>query len=119
MTQQIILYPLFLQIAISVILMFAWFRIGFQKVFSVIGSVASVGLAGWLFYYVWENGTQTIQAGNWEAPFGITFVADTLAVTLVLLTAIAGLAVSIFSAGSVLRDRLRFGYFPIFPGTNC
>ena len=114
MTQQIILYPLFLQIAISVILMFAWFRIGFQKVFSVIGSVVSVGLAGWLFYYVWENGTQTIQAGNWEAPFGITFVADTLAVTLVLLTAIAGLAVSIFSAGSVLRDRLRFGYFPIF-----
>ena len=114
MTQQLILYPLFLQMAISIILMFGWSKIRFQKVFSVIGSILSVILAIWLFAYIWENGTQTIQAGNWEAPFGITFVADMLSTTLVLLTAISGLAVSIFSAGSVLRDRLRFGYFPIF-----
>jgi len=33
---------------------------------------------------------------------------------MVLLTSIAGLAVSIFSSGSVIGDRLRFGYFPIF-----
>ncbi|MBT8296359.1 MAG: Na+/H+ antiporter subunit D [Gramella sp.] len=114
MTQQLILYPLFLQMAISIILMFGWSRIRFQKIFSVFGSVLSVGLAVWLFSYIWQNGTQTIQAGNWEAPFGITFVADMLSVTLVLLTAISGLAVSIFSGGSVLKDRLRFGYFPIF-----
>jgi multicomponent Na+:H+ antiporter subunit D len=114
MTQQIILYPLFLQIAISIILMFGWSRIRFQKAFSIFGSVLGVGLAIWLFAYIWNNGTQTIQSGNWEAPFGITFVADMLSVTLVLLTAISGLAVSIFSAGSVLTDRLKFGYFPIF-----
>ncbi|SDR84135.1 proton-conducting transporter membrane subunit [Christiangramia echinicola] len=114
MTQQLILYPLFLQMAISIILMFGWARIRFQKVFSIIGSVLGVLLAIWVFSYVWQNGTQTVQAGNWEAPFGITFVADMLSATLVLLTAISGLAVSIFSAGSVLKDRLRFGYFPIF-----
>lgn len=114
MTQQLILYPLFLQMAISIILMFGWSRIRFQKIFSIFGSTLSVILAIVLFNYIWQNGTQTIQAGNWEAPFGITFVADSLAATLVLLTAISGLAVSIFSAGSVLRDRLRFGYFPIF-----
>ncbi|CAL68494.1 proton-conducting transporter membrane subunit [Christiangramia forsetii] len=114
MNEQLILYPLFLQMAISIILMFGWARIRFQKVFSVFGSILSVGLAIWLFTYIWNNGTQTIQAGNWEAPFGITFVADMLSTTLVLLTAISGLAVSIFSAGSVLKDRLRFGYFPIF-----
>ncbi len=114
MTQQIILYPLFLQMAISIILMFGWSRIRFQKMFSVFGSILSLILSIWLFSYIWNNGTQTIQSGNWEAPFGITFVADMLSVTLVLLTAISGLAVSIFSGGSVLKDRLRFGYFPIF-----
>ncbi|TBW29873.1 proton-conducting transporter membrane subunit [Gramella sp. KN1008] len=114
MTQQLILYPLFLQIGIGIILLFAWSKIKFQKIFSILGSVVSVGLSCWLFYYIWNYGTQTIQSGNWAAPFGITFVADTLAATLVLLTSIAGLAVSIFSAGSVLKDRLRFGYFPIF-----
>nr|WP_232225333.1 proton-conducting transporter membrane subunit [Christiangramia salexigens] len=94
--------------------MFSWNNIRFQKIFSVIGSVASVGLAAWVFAFVWNNGIQTVQAGSWAAPFGITFVADSLAATLVLLTSIAGLAVSIFSAGSVLKDRLKFGYFPIF-----
>jgi multicomponent Na+:H+ antiporter subunit D len=63
---------------------------------------------------VWQGGTLSIQAGNWEAPFGITFVADTFAATLVLLTAIAGVAVSSFSAGSVIPARLKFGFFPIF-----
>lgn len=114
MTEQLILYPLFLQIAISIILLFGWSRIRFQKVFSIIGSTLGVGLAAVLFYYIWTHGTQTVQAGNWEAPFGITFVADMLSATLVLLTAISGLAVSIFSAGSVLKDRLKFGYFPIY-----
>jgi len=114
MNEQLVLYPLFLQMAISIILMFGWSRIKFQKVFSIFGSVLSLGLAIWLFTFIWNNGTQTIQAGNWEAPFGITFVADMLSATLVLLTAISGLAVSIFSGASVLKDRLRFGYFPIF-----
>ncbi len=114
MTQQIIIYPLFLQIAISIILMFSWNNIRFQKIFSVFGSFVSVVLAGWVFYYIWTTGTQTVQAANWSAPFGITFVADTFAATLVVLTSLAGLAVSIFSAATVLKDRLRFGYFPIF-----
>lgn len=94
--------------------MFSWNNIRFQKIFSVFGSFLSLGLAGWVFYYIWTTGTQTVQAGDWPAPFGITFVADTLAATLVVLTALAGLAVSIFSAATVLKDRLRFGYFPIF-----
>ncbi len=114
MTQQIIIYPLFLQIAISIILMFSWNNIRFQKIFSVIGSFLSVVLAFVVFYFIWTEGTQTVQAGTWPAPFGITFVADTFSATLVVLTALAGFAVSIYSAASVLHDRLRFGYFPIY-----
>ena len=94
--------------------MFFWNKINAQKVISITGSIIAVILSSYVFYYVWENGTQKVNAGNWDAPFGIVFVADTLAVTLVLLTALSGLAVSIFSAGSVIKDRLRFGYFPIF-----
>ncbi len=114
MTEQIVIYPLFLQIAISIILMFGWNNIRFQKIFSVIGSVLAVILAGVVFHFTWTEGTHTVQAGDWPAPFGITFVADTFAATLVVLTSLAGLAVSIFSAASVLKARLQFGYFPIF-----
>ncbi|MFO7720586.1 MAG: proton-conducting transporter membrane subunit [Gillisia sp.] len=114
MTQQLILYPLLLQLFLSIILMFAWKRISWQRVISILGGILNLGVSIWLFAYIWENGTQTIQAGNWEAPFGITFVADSLAATLVLLTSISGVAVSAFSASSLIPARLKFGYFPIF-----
>ncbi|MDR6299570.1 proton-conducting transporter transmembrane domain-containing protein [Mesonia maritima] len=114
MMQQLLLYPLLFQLLLSIILMFAWRRIDLQRVISICGSVVGLILSGILFYQVWTQGTQTVQAASWEAPFGITFVADTLAATLVLLTSISGLAVSSYSSASVIPARLRFGYFPIF-----
>lgn len=113
MTQQIVLYPLLLQLLLSIVLMFCWKKIKWQRVISIIGGIISIGVSGYLFAHIWQNGTQIIQAGNWEAPFGIIFVGDTLAVTLVLLTSISGVAVSAFSAASVVAARLKFGYFPI------
>ncbi|MBZ9729835.1 Na+/H+ antiporter subunit D [Salegentibacter sp. JZCK2] len=114
MTQQLIFYPLLLQMLLAILLMFFWRKINIQRVISMLGSIVHLAVSIGVFAYVWNNGTQTVQAGSWEAPFGITFVADTFAMTMVLLTSIAGLAVSIFSSGSVIGDRLRFGYFPIF-----
>jgi len=114
MTQQLVFYPLLLQMLLSIMLMFSWRKISWQRVISIIGSIVNVAVAIFLFSYIWENGTQVVQAGNWKAPFGIVFVADTLSATLVLLTAIAGVAVSSFSSASVVAARLKFGYFPIF-----
>ncbi|TDN95523.1 multisubunit sodium/proton antiporter MrpD subunit [Salegentibacter sp. 24] len=114
MTQQLILYPLLLQLFLAILLMFFWRKISAQRIISMIGSLIHLAVSIGVFAYIWNHGTQTVQAGDWEAPFGITFIADTFAATMVLLTSIAGLAVSIFSSGSVISDRLRFGYFPIF-----
>ena len=114
MTQQLILYPLLLQLLLAILLMFFWKKINTQRIISMLGSLVHLAVSIGVFAYIWNNGTQTVQAGSWEAPFGITFIADTFAITMVLLTSIAGLAVSIFSSGSVIGDRLRFGYFPIF-----
>jgi len=114
MTDQILMYPLLLQLFLAIVLMFAWNKTGWQKFISIAGSVLNLAFSIWLFMEVWQNGTLSVQAGNWAPPFGITFVADTFSATLVLLTALSGLAVSSFSAGSVIPPRLKFGYFPIF-----
>ncbi|HKL35557.1 MAG TPA: proton-conducting transporter membrane subunit [Salegentibacter sp.] len=114
MTQQLILYPLLLQLLLAILLMFFWRKINTQRIISMLGSIVHLAVSIGVFTHIWNNGTQIVQAGGWEAPFGITFIADTFAITMVLLTSIAGLAVSIFSSGSVIGDRLRFGYFPIF-----
>jgi multicomponent Na+:H+ antiporter subunit D len=114
MTGPLVIYPLLLQLLLSIILMFSWSKISWQRVISIVGGFINIALSAWLFAFIWNEGTQTIQAGNWAAPFGITFVADSLSATLVLLTAISGLAVSVFSASSIIALRLKYGYFPIF-----
>ena len=55
-----------------------------------------------------------MQAGDWPAPFGITFVSDTFSSVLVLLTSIVALSVSLFSTAAVSTNRIRYGYFAIF-----
>ncbi|HET8753998.1 MAG TPA: proton-conducting transporter membrane subunit [Salinimicrobium sp.] len=114
MTHNLVIYPVILQMFISILLMFSWSRTSWQKAISITGSIINLGVSIWLFSYVWENGFLIMKAGAWEAPFGIIFVADTFSVTMVLLTAITGLAVSVFSAATVIPARLKFGYFPIF-----
>src|SRR6056297_1500670 len=107
MTNDIIILPLVVHLFFSILLMFFWNKVNFQKIVSVVGNAVALGVAIWVFIFVYNNGTHIVDSGNWSAPFGIVFVGDMLAVTLVLLTAIAGFAVSIFSTISVIKARLR------------
>lgn len=91
-----------------------WRKTVTHRVLSIAGSLIGLGFAFNLFTKVFDGGILTMNAGNWEAPFGIVFVADLLSSTFVLLTAIAALAVSIFSATGVGRARMLYGFFPIF-----
>lgn len=113
MSQYLVIAPILIQFVIAVLLMFLWKRVMAQRVISIIGSTIALAFMLILFLQVWQNETMVMQAGNWEAPFGITLVSDMLSATLVLLTGIVGLAVSMFAAGSVVNARARFGFFPI------
>ena len=108
-----IISPVIFQLASAVLLLFFWGYTKIQKVLSILLTLSGLGLAIWLFTLVYQQGIQVTQAGDWAAPFGITFVADAFGVTMVLLTAIAGFAVSVFSSGSMSKDRLKFGYYPM------
>jgi len=113
MIQHIVLYPIIVQLLLAILLLFSWNSIKVQKLISTGGSIISLLVAIGLIMTVWNEGTLTIQAGSWEAPFGITFVADAFAATMVLLTAISGLAVSFFTVGTILKARLKFGFLPV------
>src|SRR5690606_31860616 len=99
-----ILAPVFIHLFSAVIQLIAWRKTITQRVVSIIGSSLGVLLAVRLLSRVHTDGILTLNASNWEAPFGIVFVADLLSATLVLLTSIAGLAVSFFSATCLHRQ---------------
>lgn len=54
--------------------------------------------------------------GGWGAPFGITFVADTLSAALSSAAGVVTLAVAIFARADVRARRRRAGFDPLFLG---
>ncbi|QTY26093.1 proton-conducting transporter membrane subunit [Flavobacterium sp. CS20] len=114
MSENIITYPLLVHLFFSIVLMFFWSKVKVQKIVTIIGNFIAFGVAIAVFVFTWQNGTHVVNAGNWDAPYGIVFVGDMLSATLILLTAIAGLTVSIFSTVSIINARLRFGFFSVY-----
>ncbi|HEY8387417.1 MAG TPA: proton-conducting transporter membrane subunit [Parasegetibacter sp.] len=109
-----IIAPVLIHLFTAILQLVFWRKTVTQRILSLIG--ASVGLlsALRLFAKVFYGDILTMNAANWEAPFGIVFVADTFSTTMVLLTSIAALSVSMFSSVGVGRARMLYGYFPIF-----
>lgn len=81
---------------------------------SVGGSVASLVAAVVLIAEVLDHGVIAGQIGGWQAPFGITLVADHLSAAMVLITAIIGLSVAIWSLAEIGPESARFGYHALF-----
>jgi multicomponent Na+:H+ antiporter subunit D len=86
---------------------------GAQRVLGVGGAAGLLigGLA--LLASVWHNGIQAVQMGGWQAPFGITLVADLFSAVMVVLAGLIGLAVAIYSLVTLDRGREAFGYYPL------
>lgn len=113
MTDNSIILPVIIHLVTAVILIFSWNNVSLQKIISITASVAALLTSIFIFEKTWDNGILTTQAGNWVAPFGITFIADVFSCTMVLLTNISAVAVCIFSTVGLRKERMRYGYFPI------
>src|SRR5690606_11479845 len=109
-----ILAPVFVHLFAAIVQLIFWRKTITQRFISVGGSLSGLLVAMRLFNKVHQEGILTMNASDWDAPFGIVFVADLLSVTLVVLTSIAAFAVSIFSSVGLSRPRMLYGYFPIF-----
>ena len=112
MINNLIIIPIIFQLSLAILLLAFWRKVLTQKILSITGSVVAVIIATMLFHTVYDGGILTMQAGNWQAPFGITFVADAFSTTMILLASISSLAVSVYSSVSIKKARLRYGYFP-------
>lgn len=85
-----------------------------QRWLSVIGSAALLAASIWLFIEVERNGIRAAQIGNWQAPFGITLVADLLGAIMVTLTGIIGFAVAIYSLATIPQAHENFGFHQLY-----
>ncbi|HUH73142.1 MAG TPA: proton-conducting transporter membrane subunit [Chitinophagales bacterium] len=114
MNANIILAPILIHLITAVISLFLWGRVLPQKILSLIGSLLVLISSVLIFFLNQKWGSIIVFAGNWKPPYGITFVTDTLSTIMLLLTAIVGLAVSIYSHVAISTSRIKFGYYPIY-----
>lgn len=114
MTDHLILLPIIIQLSLALILLFLWSRTNIQRITSIVGNLLVLAVSLHLFLKVSETGILVSQAGNWAAPYGITFAADLFSASMILITSLAGLAVSIFAAGTMRRRSSLFVFYPIY-----
>ncbi|MCG6112523.1 MAG: Na+/H+ antiporter subunit D [Paracoccus sp.] len=77
---------------------------------SVAGTVALLMASIMLMAEVLEQGVVAAQMSNWQAPFGITLVADLLGGVMVVITAITGLATVIYTLSEIPERMERLGF---------
>ena len=73
-----------------------WRRPSLQRIASLVVSTAFLWSAIVLFRASLDGTILATQFGSWDAPFGISFVADKLAAAMVLITAIMAVAIAIY-----------------------
>ena len=71
-----------------------------QRIFSIAGTLALVGVALYLNWLAADGTISVYRLGNWAAPFGIVLMLDRLAALMLLLTAVLALAVQLYALGS-------------------
>jgi multicomponent Na+:H+ antiporter subunit D len=109
----LLVLPILLPLLTAAAALLAWHRRRVQRLLGVAGAAVSLVVAVALLAEVDHRGIQAIQIGNWPAPFGITLVADLFAAIMIVLTALIGLAVAVYSLATMDAGREAFGYYPL------
>jgi multicomponent Na+:H+ antiporter subunit D len=103
--------PILLCLFSGALCLLCWGHVRLHKAIAVVTMAAHVVVSVVLLSTVREQGILHVYVGGWQAPIGITLVADLLACIMTLLTSIVGLAAVLFSCATTDDDRARNGHF--------
>ncbi len=87
-----------------------------QRIASLAGSLLLLAASIALLAAVSGAGVLAVNVGSWQAPFGISLVADLLAAAMVLITGIMAVAVAVFEMAGETRLRDRAFHHPLYHG---
>ncbi|MCI5135629.1 MAG: Na+/H+ antiporter subunit D [Candidatus Electrothrix sp. AW2] len=105
-----VLLPILIPLITTIGVLLARQRPRLRRNLSLGGAGLLLIIAVELLVLVWRDGIQVIQVGEWAAPFGITLVADLFSAMMVLLAALMGLGVIIYSQATAEQRAEHFGY---------
>ncbi|EGL82282.1 NADH/Ubiquinone/plastoquinone (complex I) [Caldalkalibacillus thermarum TA2.A1] len=110
----LVIVPILLPFIIGVVLIFFSKHRTVQHVISAVAVTMLLAVSIYLAYVVYHEGIQTLELGNWPAPFGIVLVADLFAAMMVILCAIVGFVCLFFAFKTIHPDREKFYFYPFY-----
>ncbi len=109
----LLVLPIVLPLATAAVCYMTWRWRQVQRLVGIAGAMGLFAVGVALLAVVWTQGIQSAQMGGWQAPFGITIVADLLSAVMVCLNGMMGLAVMVYSLFSMDSGRESHGYYPL------
>lgn len=109
----LLFWPLVIPFGTAVLCILAWRAPKLQRALSLAGAVALLGVALAILAGVMRDGPIAAQAGGWQAPFGITLVADGLSAVMLVLAGSVAVAVLVFGLADVSAEEERNGHHPL------
>lgn len=109
----LVILPIIIPLLAGVIVAFTNKYTTLSRLLTKIFSIINLGVMAYLAWTVLQNETIVLETGGWAAPYGIVFVADSLAVIIVLTTNIVATACA-FYAPYALSENKEKHYFYAF-----
>jgi multicomponent Na+:H+ antiporter subunit D len=85
-----------------------------QRVIGLVVLSVLLGTSVALLVVVDRDGAEATQAGGWNAPVGITLVADRLAAVMLVVSMAMLLAVLVYAIGQAGEERRHVGFHPVY-----
>lgn len=109
----LVVMPMFIPILFAIIVIFFRQQVKIQKIIVFMGVLLLIIINGVLLFQVKNDGIQTLAFGGWEAPFGISFVADAFSSLLVMTTSIVALCCLLFAFRSLDESFEKMFVYPL------
>ncbi|HLR03515.1 MAG TPA: Na+/H+ antiporter subunit D [Virgibacillus sp.] len=109
----LIMLPMVIPIMTGIILVFLRPFIRMQRLVSALSMLLIVGIGVYLLGHIHDNGIMTLAFGDWDAPFGIVFVADSFAVLLVSTASFVALVCLLFAFSTIGERREKLFFYPL------
>ncbi|WP_119393597.1 Na+/H+ antiporter subunit D [Salinibius halmophilus] len=109
----LVFLPILIPLLAGAITLALWRSSKWQKRVSVFATLLYLTASATLAWQVSQQGYIVLQVGGWQAPFGISLVADYLASIMVVVTGIVAFTAVLYSLVTTPNTHIKFGYFPL------
>ena len=108
----IVVMPMIIPLLTGILLVFLRPYVKVQRVFSLVSIVATVAVSIYILNLIQADGILRLDFGGWLPPYGISFVADSFSMLLVLTTAIVTGILLIYAFSSIGRAHENMFFYP-------